>query len=113
MAVSGERNRCPFCRTALWAPASERWSRKRCPRCGAELLVVAFTDGAIFFIRQPGESMQDLLTSLARLINPKLRMSGSEMEAVLEGMDSLDLVEFEMEVEEAMQSQEPEAGSGG
>jgi hypothetical protein len=122
MAVTGEWNRCPFCRTALWggAPgadvhrvASKLVGRKRCPRCGADLWVVAFTDGAMFFIRQRNESLQAFLTSLAALISPKVRLSAAEIEAALGRMDALDLVEFVMEVEEAMQSQEPEPGSGG
>jgi hypothetical protein len=113
MAVSGERNCCPFCRTSLWASASERWSRKRCPRCAAELWVVAFSDLAMFFVRQPGETSHEFLASLAALVWPEDGFSDSDVKAALSSMDSLDLLEFIFEVEKAMHCRQPEPGSPG
>ncbi len=114
MAVSGERNRCPFCRTSLWAPASERWSRKRCPRCGADLWVVAFSDLAVFFVRQSGETLHEFFASLARLVWPEEDgLSESELKAALSSADSLDLLDLMFRVEEAIHCQQPEPGSRG
>ncbi len=113
MAVTGEWNRCPFCRTPLWAGASERWILKPCPRCGAELWVVGFSAGAMFFMRQPGQSLHDFVASLAALVCPKFGVTGREVKAELGRMDSLDLLDFVFQVEEAMQSDQGEPGFGG
>jgi hypothetical protein len=96
MALPGE-NRCPLCETALWAPKTETLGSKRCPRCGAELWVLMGSAGPLFFMREPGQSK---LSFLAVLAAPLYDMSLEETEAMLKGADSLDLVEFVMEIED-------------
>ena len=102
MARAGVSNRCPLCGAALWAPASEPLGRKQCPRCGADLYVIVFSEGPGFFLARPGEALYDLLAGLA---GRQFGVSADEMEAVLRGADSLDMVELVMEVEEALRSQ--------
>lgn len=93
-----EHNRCPLCGAALWAPDAENIATKKCPRCGAELWVLR---GSLFFLRQPG---QDKYSFLGTLPGPLAGASAAEIEAFLKGADSLDWVEFVMEIEDAMKS---------
>jgi len=99
VGVTGACGCCPVCRSALWAPPSELLGERRCPRCGAELWVVGFSRGPVFFPRRQGESVADLL---ARLGGPGLGARASEIEAVLQGADHFDFVEILWEVEEAL-----------
>jgi hypothetical protein len=90
-------NRCPLCRAALGAPDTEAIGSKRCPRCGADLWVLVGSAGAVFYIRQAGQSKSSFLAGLAG-------MSAEETEEMLKGADSLDLVEIVMEIEEKLRS---------
>ena len=92
-------NHCPVCRAALWAPNSETIGRRDCPRCGAELWALAGSDGPMFFVRRSGESECRFLAALA---GPLFGVSAEEMEVGLTSADHLDLVEFVLEVEEAL-----------
>src|SRR5438105_4724892 len=94
-------NRCPVCRTAIWAPDAETIGCKKCPRCGAELWAVMGSDAPLFFLRQAGESKYRFLAALA---GPLYGVSTDEMEVTLQHCDSLGLVEVILEVEEAMKS---------
>jgi hypothetical protein len=53
----------------------------------------------VFFIRQPGQTSSGFLAALAGSL---YGTSAEEMEVMLKGADSLDLVEIVMEIEEAM-----------
>ena len=99
MAVSGACGRCPACRGALGVPDMQLVSERRCPRCRADLWVLAFSRGPVFFPRRPGESLADLLAALG---GPALGTSVSELEAALQGADHFDVVELLWEVEEAL-----------
>ncbi len=99
MGVTGSRGCCPVCRSALWAPGSELLGQRQCPRCSAELWTIVFSRGPVFFPRRQGESLADLLATLA---GPTLGISASELEAGLKGADEFDVVELLWEVEEAL-----------
>jgi hypothetical protein len=101
MPISGACNRCPVCRAALGAPGSESLGQAQCPRCGAELWVLGFSQGPAFFPRRPGQTLYDLLAALA---GPQLGFSASEIEQALKGSDELDVVEFLADVEDVMRS---------
>lgn len=90
-------NRCPLCRTALWAPDTETIGVKKCPRCGAELWVLVGSQGPVFFVREPGQTK---FAFLATLVAPLYGKSLGETEATLRSADSLDLVEIILELEE-------------
>ncbi|MCI0378742.1 MAG: hypothetical protein L0215_14130 [Gemmataceae bacterium] len=91
-------NRCPVCRTALWAPDSDTISTKKCPRCGAELWVLVGSKGPVFFARPPGQTKRQFLAALGAAI---YGTTPEEMETQLKDADSLDIVEFVMELEDA------------
>jgi hypothetical protein len=99
MAVTGARGQCPVCRAALAAPAAELLGERRCPRCDADLWVLAFSRGPVFFPRRPGESLADLLAVLA---GPGLGATASDFEAVMQGADHFDQMELLWEVEEVL-----------
>ena len=82
-------------------PDTQLVSERRCPRCSADLWVVAFSRGPVFFPRRPGESVADLLVALG---GPALGSSASELEAALQGADHFDVVELLWEVEEVLQA---------
>ena len=84
---------------ALWTTPLELLGVRQCPRCGADLWVVGFSSGQVFFPRRPGESAVDLLATLAAAA---LATSAREIEAVLQGADHFDVVEILWEVEEAL-----------
>ena len=96
MTLPGD-NRCPLCRAALWAPDNEAIGSKSCPRCGAELWVLVASAGPVFYLRQTGQSKPAFLAALSGI-------SADEMEKLLQGADSLDLVELVMEIEENLRS---------
>jgi hypothetical protein len=77
---------------------------KQCPRCGAELWVLDFSDGPAFFPRRPGESLYDLLADLA---GRELEFSAREIEVGLEDFDELDVVEFLWDVEQVVRLGHP------
>src|SRR5262245_53208045 len=101
MGVTGARGRCPACRAALGVPTAELLGERRCPRCSADLWVVAFSRGPVFFPRRPGESVADLLADLG---GAALGSSAGELEAALRGADPFDVAELLWEVEEALQA---------
>jgi len=101
VGVTGARGRCPACRAALGAASGELLGERQCPRCGADLWVVAFSRGPVFFPRRPGESLGDLLAALA---GPALGSCASELEAAVQGADHFDLVELLWEVEEVLRA---------
>jgi hypothetical protein len=101
MAVTGARGRCPACRAALAAPATELLGEQRCPRCSADLWVVAFSRGPVIFPRRPGESLADLLVTLG---GPALGACAGELEAALQGADHFDVVELLWEMEEGLRA---------
>jgi acyl carrier protein len=72
--------------------------------------VLSFADGPAFFVRQPNQSLAEFLDALT---GDQPGLSAKEIEAVLKGADSLDLVEFVMEVEEAVRLQPPGKNTGG
>jgi hypothetical protein len=55
------------------------------------------SDGPVFYLRQTGQSKSSFLAALAG-------MSTEEMEQMLKGADSLDLVEIVMDIEEKLRS---------
>jgi hypothetical protein len=91
-------NRCPVCRTSLWAPKGEQLGKLRCPRCAAELCFIRFSSGPAFFVCQPGQTVYDVL---AELVTKDLGLYPEMIEAGFKNADSLDQVEFIMEIEEA------------
>ena len=99
MGVTGARGSCPVCRAALWAPASELVGQRRCPRCGADLWVLLFSCGPVFFSRRPSKSLGDLLIALG---SPELGAWARELEALLTGTDPLDVFELLWELEERL-----------
>jgi hypothetical protein len=99
MAVTGARGRCPACRAALAVPPGELLGERQCPRCSADLWVVAFSRGPVLFPRRPGETSADLLAALA---GPVLGTCASDLQAMMEGADHFDLMELLWEVEEAL-----------
>ena len=94
-------NRCPVCRASFWAPDNPAIGSKKCPRCGAELWVLVGSHGPTFYVRQPGQSK---ISFLATLAGPLYGKSTEEMEKVLKGADSLDLVELVIEIESEWKS---------
>ena len=96
MASTIERGSCPVCRTILSAELSEPIAERQCPRCEACLWAVAFPAGTVFFVRPPGQSVTDLLALLA---GPALGISPRDIDALLRGADSLDIVEFLSELD--------------
>ena len=97
MAVGGAQSRCPLCGASLFTADCSPLDERQCPRCGAKLWVISFSDGPTCFVRRPGETKYELLASFAGsdgVLNP------SDIEAAIKKMDSLDFVEFLLELEE-------------
>lgn len=99
--MTGARGRCPACGAALSAPVEELLGERQCPRCSADLWVLSFSRGPVFFPRRPGESLAELLAALA---GPALSIGASELPAFVQGADHFDLVEMLWEVEEALRA---------
>ena len=99
MGVNGARGKCPACRTALGVPASTLVGERTCPRCDADLWVLGFSKGPVFFPRRQDESLADLLIALG---GPALGGCARELEAALQRADHFDLVELLWEVEEEL-----------
>jgi hypothetical protein len=97
--VTGARGNCPACRTVLWAPESELVGERRCPRCGADLWVLLFSRGPVFFPCREGESLADLLIALG---GPTPGAAANDVETALQGADDLDMVELLWELEEGL-----------
>jgi hypothetical protein len=70
---------------------------KKCPRCGADLWVLPLSDGPVFYLRQPGQTQSSFLAAL-------FDVPADEMEKILKGADSLDLMEMVMEIEDHFRS---------
>jgi hypothetical protein len=96
LSLPGDQH-CPLCGAALWAPAAEVLGCRNCPRCGAALWFLSGTDGPVFFVRTPGQSRAGFLAALAGVTT-------EEMEATLKQVDSLDLVELVLEIEDGLRS---------
>ena len=77
VGLTGARGSCPVCQAALWAPALGLVGQRRCPRCGAELWVLLFSCGPVFFPCRPGESLCDILIALG---GPVLGTCACELE---------------------------------
>jgi hypothetical protein len=101
MSRIGAFEACPVCKTALAAAHTESITDRRCPRCEAELWVLAFASGPRFFVRRPGESPADVIVSVA---GPDFRASSQEIDSFLRGADRLDIVEFLGELEAELNS---------
>jgi hypothetical protein len=71
---------------------------ERCPRCEADLWVLALASERVFFVRRPGQSATEFIESLA---GPGLDLSEPEVVSFLKGADSLDIVELIAEIEAA------------
>jgi len=59
--------------------------------------VLVASDGPAFYLRQTGQNKSSFLAALSGV-------SADEMEKVLKGADSLDLVEIVMDIEEKLRS---------
>ena len=79
---ASKSGRCPACSAVLWADSKTTAGRKTCPRCEADLLFVNVGSDARFIVRGSDEPLAQLLE------NSNLNM------------DSLDVVELVMELEE-------------
>src|SRR5207244_7168107 len=95
---------CPACRTALAAPDVETLGPTACPRCGAELWALVGAGAPIFFVRQPGQAKLDFLAAVWAPLEGK---SPEQMRNLVRGLDSLDIVEAVMEIEDALRSGRP------
>jgi Zn-finger nucleic acid-binding protein len=100
VVLAGE-NRCPVCRAALWADDAEAIGTRQCPRCGAELWVLVGAKEPLFFVRQPGQSPYRFLASLTAL---RYGTPVDQLEAGLKRADRLDLIEWVMDVEDALRA---------
>jgi hypothetical protein len=76
----------------------------RCPRCGAELWVLALSEGPAFFPRRPAQTLYEFLAALP---GPLFGLSARQVEAGFQDADQLDVVEMLAEVEEALRSPPP------
>jgi hypothetical protein len=98
MTAAGD-NRCPVCRAGLWAPDSETIGERSCPRCGAELWWFVGSGGPVFLVRPSGQSARRCLAALAAR---RHGLPADDMEELLKGCDSLDLVEVVTTIEEEL-----------
>ena len=100
MKHDGSLEHCPFCRTALPAPASA-YGEAQCPQCEGQLWYLGLASGSTFFIRRAAESIYDLMASLA---GPRYGFTAQDLEITLRDADSLDVVEFVATLEDALRS---------
>jgi hypothetical protein len=98
MHLTGQREGCPACRTALAGLHSEAIAEEQCPRCEADLWALALPSGPVFFIRRPGQTAAEFIDALA---GPGLCLSDPDIVSSLQSADSLDLVELMVEFETA------------
>ena len=96
MSPTRQRAGCPICRTALAGLHSELIAEARCPRCEADLWALALNAGPVFLVRRPGQSAAEFINALT-----VLALSESDIVSSLRGADSLDLIEFTVEIEAA------------
>jgi hypothetical protein len=97
MAPIGSRDGCPFCRAVLAADDDELIAQQQCPRCGTPLWRLALPSGCVFYVRRPGQSVEEFL---AELLGPRLGISRDEIASLLRDADSLDRVEFVLELDD-------------
>jgi hypothetical protein len=96
----GEWNRCPVCQNEVRVEPSQVFGDATCPVCGSLLWFFAAGSAARLFGHDEGERMEIRLRAMVaeRLgINPDAVRDGDWQEL---GIDSLDLVELVMELEE-------------
>ena len=79
---ASKNGRCPSCSAALWAEPKTTVGRRSCPRCDADLFFVNVELETHFIVRGSNNPVAQLLE------NSDLKM------------DSLDVVELVMELEE-------------
>jgi hypothetical protein len=94
----GTKGQCPVCRASLPSP-KELYSVTSCPRCDAQLWLLAFASGTTFFVRRAGEAIYDLLSDLAGD-----RLSADEIESILRDADALEVAELLSEIEDAIRT---------
>lgn len=99
MAHNVEFGRCPVCRTVLSTVSDEAIAEARCPRCEAGLWLLNFSVGPCFFVRRPGQTPAQFLALLA---GEGLGASAEDIAEFLRDADSLEKVEFLLELELAM-----------
>ena len=95
MKRDGSLGHCPSCRTVLPAPATF-YGGSQCPQCDAQLWYLGFASGPTFFVRRAGESVYELMVSLA---NHGYGFTAEDLEGILKDADSLDVVELLAELE--------------
>jgi hypothetical protein len=97
------RSGCPLCRTGLAAESPDPVAERRCPRCEADLWVLAMPSGPVFFVRRSGQSAAEFIAMLA---GPTLGASAAGIASFLRDADGLDLVEFMAELESVLTLQD-------
>ena len=95
MNREGSLGHCPFCRTALPEPTT-LYGESECLQCNAQLWHLGFASGPTFFVRRAGESICELMVSLA---DPRYGFTAEDLEGILKDADSLDVVELLAELE--------------
>ena len=98
MKREGSLEHCPFCRATLPAPTSI-YGETECPQCEGQLWHLGLASGPAFFVRRAGESIYDLMASLA---GPRYGISAEEVAATLRDADALDVAEFLATLEDAL-----------
>ncbi|MEX2213044.1 MAG: phosphopantetheine-binding protein [Phycisphaeraceae bacterium] len=94
----GETGRCPICGQAITIEPSSPLGDAPCPACGQLLCVLRIGD-AVRFLRPNDPAYLRIIEQLAKVagVDPEeLRANPS----LLDGLDSLDTVEFTMMMEE-------------
>lgn len=86
-------DRCPVCGASISGPLPALRGQLLCPSCGKKLWFIA--GRSVLYSYSPDESPPNVLEGLARLRNEL-------------GMDSLDLVEFILELEDEFGEQFPD-----
>lgn len=93
----GTPNRCPLCGQAVCIEPSQPFGDAPCPACGSLLWFVTTDAGQRFFDPEAGDLLERLAERLG--VDPQaLREKGPDGI----GVDSLDLAEVIMELEEEM-----------
>jgi hypothetical protein len=73
---------------------------ERCPRCEADLWVLALASECVFFVRRPGQTAAEFIEALA---GPEFGLSERQVGSFFKGADSLDIVELMAEMEAALE----------
>src|SRR5579885_2489359 len=97
----GAPNRCPVCGGDVRIEPSVPFGDAPCPKCGTLLWFVGFTNETRLFFEY--EAAEEIRERVIEVLAGHLGVSRQQLEsdpALLEKMDSLDLVELVMELEE-------------